>query len=184
MKVNELKSLIETNKNNNFINNKKPFIYNIKEKPINTDCVASLKKKFEELDRKTGSFKKTQTNKPQNHIKKELLEYDNYAFGNDLKKKNLYFIYSSPDSKKIELIHNHNENKINSDNAIFINMFSLLKNETDGSIYKIHDFIIKIANKNKELSTNHSQFTHIITLANGRNVLIEKYKKQSKYSCY
>ncbi len=40
MKVNELKLLIETNKNNNFINNKKPFIYNIKEKPINTDCVA------------------------------------------------------------------------------------------------------------------------------------------------
>ncbi|MBW3117278.1 hypothetical protein AB7W80_20485 [Providencia rettgeri] len=182
MKVNELKLLIETNKNNNFINNKKPFVYNIKEKPINTDGVASLKKKFEELDRKTDSFKKTQTNKPQSYIKKELSEYDNYAFGNDLTKKNLYFIYSSPDSKKIELIHNHNKNKINNDNAIFINMFSLLKNEPDGSIYKINNHTIKIANKNKELTTNDNRFTHKITLKNGKDILIERYNEKSKFS--
>ncbi|MBS0921786.1 hypothetical protein [Providencia rettgeri] len=182
MNIDRLKYFIEIKNNNSIINNKKSFSYNIKEKPINTNCVSLLKMKFEKIDTNTKNLKNTHKNKAQNLIKKETLEYDISAFKNDLMKKNLYFIYSSPKSKKIELIHNHNENKINSENAIFINMFDLLKNEPDGSIYKINNYIIKITNKNKKLTINDNRFTHNITLKNGKDILIERYNKKSKFS--
>ncbi|HGV9233788.1 TPA: hypothetical protein ACNOH1_004095, partial [Providencia rettgeri] len=70
----------------------------------------------------------------------------------------------------------------NSENAIFINMFDLLKNEPDGSIYKINNYIIKITNKNKKLTINDNRFTHNITLKNGKDILIERYNKKSKFS--
>lgn len=184
MITNRLKYFIEKNNSNNFINNKKSFSYSIKEKPINTNCVNLLKIKFEMSDKNTDNLKKTHKNKKQIPIKKDLSEYDINTFKHDLMKKNLYFIYSSPNSKKIELIHNNDEKKINSENTIFINMFSLLKNEPDGSIYKVNKFIIKIANKNKKLSTDDNRFTHKITLENGKDILIEKFNKKSEFLFY
>ncbi len=63
-------------------------------------------------------------------------------------------------------------------------MFDLLKNEPDGSIYKVNDFIIKVANKNKKLPKNDNRFTHNITLKNGKDILIERYNKKNEYLLY
>ncbi|OBY36943.1 hypothetical protein PR729_09565 [Providencia rettgeri] len=74
MNIDRLKYFIEINNNNSIINNKKSFSYNIKEKPINTNCVSLLKMKFEKIDTNTKKFKKyTQKIKHKNLIKKRII---------------------------------------------------------------------------------------------------------------
>ncbi|HHQ2585516.1 hypothetical protein AB7459_13435 [Providencia rettgeri] len=100
MNIDRLKYFIEINNNNSIINNKKSFSYNIKEKPINTNCVSLLKMKFEKIDTNTKNLKNTHKNKAQNLIKKESLEYDISAFKNDLMKKNFILFIVHQTQKK------------------------------------------------------------------------------------
>lgn len=168
-------SYIQNNIFNRNFNSYKSFAYNIKEKPFNTNNTATLLNKFENIiksneDNKNYLQTKNNIIKKEKTLEKPIENID--IFKKDLLNKNLYLIYSSPNSKKITLIHNHNENRINTTNAIFINMFDLLKNEPDGSICKINNFIIKIPNKNVNLSNCDSRFTDDVTLKNGKKILI------------
>lgn len=166
---------IQKNIFNRDFNSYKSFSYNIKEKPFNINNTATLLQKFENIiqfNEGNKNYLQTKNNviKKEKILEKTIKDVD--FLKKDLLNKNLYFIYSSPNSKKITLINNHNENRINTTNAIFINMFDLLKNEHDGSIYKINNFMIKIPNKNVSLSISDSRFTHDVTLKNGKKIFI------------